>query len=180
MRLLVVVDYQHDFVDGALGSKAAQDIYNKVAAKINEYSEDDDYVIFTRDTHLAGSYLYTNEGQHLPIPHCIYETKGWELMDDLYDEENPNHHIVNKHTFGFNWWWEAIDEFIDGISNPDVIEVIGVCTDICVISNALVLKSLYPEAQFYVDAACCAGTSEEAHKAALTVMKSCQIDITNE
>ena len=177
MRLLVVIDYQHDFVDGSLGSKAAKDIYRNVADKIDEYSYDEDaYVVFTRDTHSASLYHYSQEGAFLPVLHCVYATKGWEIMDGLFDEENDHHIVFDKSTFGWPYWQDTLYDLIGIV--PDTIEVIGVCTDICVVSNALALKACFPEAEMFVDAKCCAGTSEEAHKAALTVMKSCQIKVT--
>lgn len=178
MRLLIVVDYQKDFITGPLGSTKAKDIYKKICDKVYSYNGEDDYVIFTRDTHYAGFYAATYEGQHLPILHCVEGTDGWQIPDTLYDEENDHHFVINKSTFGWPFWEATINDLI-GIE-PDVIEIIGVCTDICVVTNALMLHTIYSEAEISVDAACCAGTSDEAHKAALTVMKSCQIVITNE
>lgn len=178
MRLLVVIDYQLDFIIGPLGSRAAKDIYKNVRDKVYSYNGEDDYVIFTRDTHYAELYPQSYEGKHLPIPHCILNTEGWQLAYGLYDEENDHHLIINKSTFGWPYWEDTIQYNIG--KTPDSIEVIGVCTDICVISNVLALHSMYEEIDISVDASCCAGTSEEMHKAALAVMKSCQIEVTNE
>jgi nicotinamidase-related amidase len=143
--------------------------------KISTYKNTSDgLVIYTRDTH-KDDYLSTQEGKLLPIPHCIYGTKGWQIADGLYQEGS---FIVDKTTFGSTWLPQYIMSNYRG--QLDSIELIGVCTDICVVSNALILKAYFPEVPIIVDASCCAGTSIEAHKAALTVMKSCQVEVINE
>ncbi len=178
-KKLIVVDLQNDFVDGSLGTKEAQAIIPNVKKKIEHYKKlIDGQILFTRDTHYD-DYLFTNEGKHLPIEHCKYNTHGWQIKDDLdcfaYDC-GGGVCSLDKETFGLLDWrfpiWE--DEDIDRI------ELVGLCTDICVISNALILKATYPEANIVVDASCCAGTTPENHKAALTVMKSCQINVIGE
>ena len=163
-RRLIVIDMQNDFVYGCLGSVEAMNIVENVKNKISEYVSSGDEIIFTRDTHHK-NYLDTQEGRHLPIPHCIYGTDGWKIVDGL---EVPNCKYINKNSFGWMDW-----DLYGGVINK--IEIVGVCTDICVISNALILKSMFPEVEIKVDSSCCAGTTPEKHEAALAVMKSCQI-----
>lgn len=168
-KVLIVVDMQHDFVDGSLGTPEARAIVDNVKAKIQKYYENDDRIIFTRDTHMA-NYLETNEGKHLPYEHCIMFTKGWQIVGGL---EVPGCKYIDKPTFGWTCWNEY--DFEDA-----EIEIIGVCTDICVVSNALILKATFPEANITVDASCCAGVRPETHKAALETMKMCQINVIGE
>lgn len=168
-KVLIVVDMQKDFVTDTLGSEEAKKIVTNVVSKVKE----NDFVIYTRDTHQT-DYLETREGRYLPVSHCIEGTEGWELIDEL-KACNPEH-IIDKPSFGYTGWAEKLADF-----NPKgTIELIGVCTDICVVSNALILKALYPEADLVVDAGCCAGTTVENHKAALQTMRCCQIDVVNE
>lgn len=169
-KVLVVVDMQNDFVNGCLGSEEARAILPKVKEKISEYQKNGDTVIFTRDTH-SENYLQSQEGKYLPVPHCIYGTDGWKIADGL---EVEGCQYIDKPNFGWPHW-EAM-----GFDNKDKIELIGVCTDICVVSNALILKAMYPEIPITVDVSCCAGVTPEKHKAALLTMKSCQIDVINE
>lgn len=169
-RVLVVVDMQNDFVNGCLGSEEARGILPKVKEKISEYRKNGDIVIFTRDTH-GENYLQSQEGKYLPVPHCIYGTDGWEIVEGLDVGECQ---YIDKPNFGWPHW-ETM-----GFDDKDGIELIGVCTDICVVSNALILKAMYPEIPITVDASCCAGVTPENHKAALLTMKSCQIDVINE
>ena len=169
-KVLVVVDMQNDFVNGSLGSEEARGILHKVKEKISEYQKNGDVVIFTRDTH-GEKYLQSQEGKYLPVPHCIYGTDGWEIVDGLDAEECQ---YIDKPNFGWPHWGTM------GFGNKDGIELIGVCTDICVVSNALILKAIYPEIPITVDASCCAGVTPENHKAALLTMKSCQINVINE
>lgn len=164
-KVLIVVDYQNDFVYGSLGSEMAQLIYPDVRAKIEAARLDGTHVIFTHDTH-DNDYMMTQEGKKLPVQHCVAGTHGWYVADDL--DKFP-HEAIAKPTFGYLGW--------DLGDDVEQIELIGVCTDICVVSNALILKAMYPEAEITVDASCCAGTSLEAHRAALSVMKSCQINV---
>ncbi len=163
-KTLIVVDMQNDFIDGALGTKEAVAIVENVKNKIKEYADRGDEIIFTRDTHYE-NYMETNEGKHLPVPHCIEETKGWEIADGL---EVPDAIYINKTSFGYTGW---------GDFDLQDVEMVGLCTDICVVSNALIIKALYPEISVKVDARCCAGVTPESHEAALATMSMCQVDI---
>ena len=166
-RTLIVIDMQNDFIDGSLGTKEAQAIVPNVKKKIKEYKARGDRVIFTKDTH-DDRYLETNEGKHLPVEHCIKGTYGWDIADGL---GNPGDECKEKYTFGYiDWMYYGFEE----------IELVGLCTDICVVSNALILKAMYPDANITVDASCCAGVTPESHKAALTTMKMCQINVIGE
>ncbi len=174
-NILIVVDMQNDFVTGALASNDAQAILPKVKEKIEAYDRAGKEIIFTRDTH-GEDYMLTNEGKHLPVPHCIKGTDGWQICGELTDGIASEYKTVDKPTFGFLGWKDVLaSETADG-SDLD-IEMIGVCTDICVVSNALLLKALYPEATVRVDAGCCAGVTPEAHEAALATMRSCQVEV---
>lgn len=176
-RVLIIVDMQNDFIDGPLGTAEARMIVPKVQAKIAKAATSaDTQVIFTKDTHW-GNYLETPEGIALPIEHCIFDTDGWMIHKGVFPEgmEEANVDIWYKATFGLKYWDRAIDP-----STIDEIELCGVCTDICVISNALILKTLFPFAKIIVDASCCAGTSPEMHEAALRVMKQCQVEVIND
>ena len=166
-KTLIVVDMQNDFIDGSLGTKEAQAIVGNVRKKIKEYQTRGDEIIFTRDTHQE-DYLETPEGKKLPVKHCIYGTKGWEIAEGL---EVPEAIYIDKPTFGWVHWNERSFE---------EIELVGLCTDICVVSNALILKAMFPEAEITVDASCCAGVTPETHKAALETMKMCQIQVNND
>lgn len=167
MKTLIVIDMQNDFVTGSLGTKEAQTIVPNVKRKIQEYYDRGDQIFFTRDTHYS-NYLRTQEGQKLPVEHCISGTEGWEIVDGL---EVPNCTHINKTSFGWDGW----DDWYD--FDYEEVELIGVCTDICVISNALILKAQFPEVKITVDASCCAGVTPELHEAALKVMRSCQINV---
>lgn len=167
MKTLIVIDMQNDFIDGSLGTKEAQAIVPNVKKKIEEYKASGDQIIFTRDTHQK-DYLNTNEGNHLPVDHCIEGTYGWQIADGL---EVENCMYVNKPSFGWIHW--VIHDF-------EEIELVGLCTDICVVSNALILKATFPEINITVDASCCAGVTPESHRAALTTMKMCQINVIGE
>ena len=177
MKLLIVVDMQNDFIDGALGSPEAQAIVPNVKKKIAEYIGNGDAVVFTRDTH-GSNYLETQEGKNLPVHHCIKGTNGWEIKDELvFGGAN----IVDKVTFGYDSWVDYLSYFdIVNINEVDSIEIIGLCTDICVISNAMIIKAQFYETPIYVDANCCAGVTPESHKNALEAMKMCQINIIGE
>ena len=171
-RFLVVVDMQKDFVDGALGTAEAVAIIPTAAEKIRSFDGD---LFVTYDTHFE-DYMNTAEGQKLPVPHCIFGTPGWDLDARINEaiEESP-HFKVQKYTFGSTTLPHLMLEVADG--EDFSIELIGLCTDICVISNALILKANFPEAPICVDSSCCAGVTPELHEAALKTMKSCQIDI---
>lgn len=184
-NVLIVVDMQNDFIDCALGTKEAQAIVPNVKKKIEEYKARGDKIVFTRDTH-QDNYLETNEGKHLPVKHCIENTEGWEIYKELNAYEYADH-IINKPTFGYvDWVWYLSEFYFNDEADkedeimPDVIEICGLCTDICVVSNALILKALYPDAEIIVDASCCAGVTPESHQAALTTMKMCQINVIGE
>ncbi|MBQ3084589.1 MAG: cysteine hydrolase [Clostridia bacterium] len=166
-KTLIVVDMQNDFIDMALGTKEAVAILPAVKAKIEEYRKNGDAIIFTRDTH-GENYLDTPEGKKLPVPHCIKGTKGWEIADGLYAEGCK---IIDKPNFGWPHWKEEALE---------AVELIGLCTDICVVSNALIIKATFPDAQVSVDASCCAGVTPVTHTAALRTMAMCQIDVKGE
>lgn len=173
MDYLIVVDMQKDFVDGSLGTPEAKAILPMAEERIRSFQGK---VLFTRDTHHE-DYLQTQEGKFLPVSHCIENTKGWEICDSLqpYCTEPP----INKITFG------SVDLIhrlsAENRQNPiSSVTLIGVCTDICVISNALLIKAALPEIPIFVDAACCAGVTPESHRRALKAMKMCQIQILNE
>ncbi len=168
MKYLIVVDVQKDFVDKALGTKEAVAIIPRVKRKIAEAKANGGRVIFTRDTHQT-DYLQTNEGKYLPVEHCIENSDGWQLYDGLGAEGCL---IVNKPTFGYLDWKKHIEDS-EGLE----IELIGLCTDICVVSNALILKALFPNAAISVDSSACAGVTPSSHDAALFTMKMCQIEV---
>ena len=170
-RTLIVVDMQNDFVYGSLGTPEARAIVPNVKKKIEEYRERSDDVVFTKDCH-PDYYLETHEGRYLPILHCMWnDPTGGTLVIKAQEDER----VFEKSTFGFRDWVHY-----PYVYRSSVIEIVGVCTDICVVSNALMLRSICPEADIIVDASCCAGTTPEKHKAALEVMKSCHIDVINE
>ena len=158
---------QVDFINGALGSNQAKAIVPVVADKVKNFNG---RVIFTRDTHLD-NYLQTQEGKNLPIPHCIKNTDGWHICDELKQYAET---VIDKQTFGSMELPKVINEFNE---NVEQIELCGLCTDICVISNAMILKSAFPEAKIIVDATCCAGVTVESHNTALNAMKAAQIEI---
>ena len=171
-KILVVVDMQKDFVDGALGTKEAVGIVSAVCEKIKGH---DGEIFVTYDTHYD-DYMETAEGKKLPVPHCIRDTAGWQLDENVADELKGKSFIpVEKNTFGS----VELPMLIHNASLGDSfsIELIGLCTDICVVSNALLLKAAFPEVPISVDSACCAGVTPELHDAALKTMKSCQIDV---
>ena len=163
-KTLIVVDMQNDFINMALGTKEAVAIVPRVKEKISQYLANGDEIIFTRDTH-ADDYLETNEGKNLPVPHCIKGTRGWEIADGLYVEGSK---IIDKPNFGWKYWDEESFE---------EVELVGLCTDICVVSNALIIKAAFPEIVVSVDSQCCAGVTPETHNAALETMKMCQIKV---
>ena len=163
-KTLIVVDMQKDFIDMALGTKEAVAIVPKVKEKIQEYVQNGDEIIFTRDTH-GDNYLQTPEGKQLPVEHCIKGTKGWQIAEGLYIEGCK---IIDKPNFGWPHWNEE---------HLEDVEIIGLCTDICVVSNALIIKATFPDASVKVDSKCCAGVTVETHEAALKTMEMCQIEI---
>ncbi len=171
--ILIVVDMQNDFIDGALGTREAEAIVPRVKARIESF---EGTVVFTRDTHFD-YYMQTQEGKNLPIPHCIKGTHGWEIRPEL--DVLRTTQPVDKLTFGSTELGMKLAER----NRDDIIgsvTLIGLCTDICVISNALIIKAFLPETQIIVDAECCAGVTPESHRNALAAMKACQIRVENE
>ena len=172
-KILICIDMQNDFVDGVLGTAEARAILPAVVEKIRSH---DGPVIFTRDTHQE-NYMDTQEGHNLPVPHCVRGTEGWEIIPELHPfvGQAP----VDKPTFGS----AELGQVLKGLDREEPVEkitLIGLCTDICVISNALLAKAFLPETEVAVDAACCAGVTPQSHKTALAAMKPCQITIENE
>ena len=179
-KFLVVVDMQNDFITGVLGSKEAQAIVDNVSKKVGDYVQNDDVIVFTKDFHNDKYYLSTLEGKYLPVKHCIYSTKGYDLITELqyFVDHYHNAHVVDKSTFGYREWDYSPEIFgCEHKSKEMQFELVGVCTDICVIANALLLRTYYPESRIIVDSSCCAGSTPEKHEAALEVMKSCHIDV---
>ena len=166
--ILLVIDMQNDFIDGALGTAEAVAIVDNVKRKIESFEGS---VWYTRDTHFE-NYMQTREGRYLPIPHCIKETKGWQITDKLSGLRCDR--VIDKPTFGSTELQTLLAQM-----QPKHITLVGLCTDICVISNAMLLKAALPEAEITVDAACCAGVTPESHIRALQAMQLCQIQIEN-
>jgi len=172
-KLLIVIDMQNDFVDGALGTAEAQAIVPKVVDCVAHF---EGRIIFTLDTH-GENYLETQEGKNLPVPHCIKGTRGWELIRPLEELQRSRHAPVYlKDTFGSFQLARDLREMHE--EQPiEEIRLIGLCTDICVVSNALLLKAALPQVPICVDSSCCAGVTPESHRAALQTMQSCQIRV---
>lgn len=171
-KLLIVVDMQNDFIDAALGTPQAQEIVEKAVEKIRNF---DGRIIATLDTH-EQDYMDTQEGKHLPVSHCIRDSDGWQLNERVREAlEEKGYIAVAKPTFGSVELVEIIKK--EDEQQEMQIQLIGLCTDICVVSNALLLKTNFPEARISVDASCCAGVTPEKHRAALMTMESCQIEI---
>lgn len=173
-KILIVVDMQNDFIDGALGTKEAEAIVPAVAARIRECRENGYTVIATLDTH-GEDYMQTPEGKKLPVPHCIKGTNGWKINPDILAAAGECM-MVEKPTFGSTELPGIVAEIAKD-ADQLTIELLGLCTDICVVSNALMLKANFPDADMSVNAACCAGVTPEKHAAALETMQSCQIDL---
>lgn len=169
MKVLCVIDMQNDFIDGALGTKEAEAIVGKVSEKIEAYRKNGDTVIFTRDTHFD-NYMSTQEGTNLPVPHCIKDSEGWQISSRLTVGDST---VIDKPSFGSL----ELGDYVAGLEDVEAIELIGLCTDICVISNAMILKAKLPETKITVDSQCCAGVTPESHINALGAMKMCQIEI---
>ena len=172
-KILVVVDMQKDFIDGALGFEGAEKVIPGIAAKIKTFEEAGDEVVYTLDTHFE-NYMETQEGKYLPVEHCIRNTEGWKIRPDIA-AELKHAAVYEKPTFGST----AMAEHLRQVAQHEEIslELIGLCTDICVISNALMLKAYMPEVPIKVDSSCCAGVTVEKHLAALETMRSCQIEV---
>ena len=170
MKYLVVVDMQNDFIDGALGSAEAVKIVPYVKSLIENF---DGEVLFTRDTHYE-NYMETQEGENLPVPHCIYNTEGWQIHPEL--EALRKNEAINKITFGS----KELADVLKDKTNIESITFVGLCTDICVISNVMITKAFHPEIPLIVDAKGCAGVTPDSHKTALNAMKAIQVKIINE
>lgn len=185
MKILALIDLQKDFIDGSLGTPEAQAIVKNVVDKINNYeNKGNTLVLMTKDAH-GSNYLDTLEGTMLPIPHCIENTPGWSINKEIKDAVRKNRFLsyssdkiinsrIYKNTFGSDELRMFFEKFKDDIEE---VEFVGLCTDVCVISNVLMCRMVLPDTPIYVDKNCCAGTNEERHLAALEVMKSCQIEI---
>lgn len=185
-KVLIVVDMQNDFIDGSLGTPEAQAIVPKVVEKIKNWDGD---IIFTKDTH-DDNYLNTREGRHLPIKHCIFGTEGYIFHESIVNQmskiTNRQFNVIQKHSFGCHYLSNDLLEEFWSNGYEDVNEIgfefhiCGLCTDICVISNAVIIQSYFPEAEIYIDASCCAGTTPEMHKKALDIMHGLQMNIIND
>lgn len=169
-KILIVVDMQNDFIDGALGTKEAEAIVPYVKSLVESF---DGKVIFTRDTHFE-NYMDTQEGKNLPVSHCIKGTDGWQIRPEL--DALRTTEAVDKVTFGS----KDLVEILKNEGEIESITFVGLCTDICVISNAMLIKAFYPEIPLTVDAKGCAGVTPESHERALGAMKMCQINVINE
>lgn len=173
-KILLVIDMQNDFVTGALANQEAEKIISNIEARIKAYKAEGHPVFFTRDTH-GEDYMNTQEGQFLPVPHCIENTQGWEIVEQLKDHAETEN-IFDKPSFGAIKLPEWIETKLGQV--PAEIELCGVCTDICVISNALILKASFPETQVSVCGSLCAGVTPESHANALEAMKPCQVVVS--
>lgn len=174
MKALCIIDMQHDFISGALGSEAARAIVPRVAERARRALALGERLVFTRDTH-SQDYLSTQEGRYLPVKHCVYGTHGWQIAREL-EPFIEGALVIDKPAFGSM----ALAERIRGMGDVSEVELCGLCTDICVISNAMILKAALPEARVCVNARLCAGATKQGHEIALSAMKACQIDILQE
>ena len=183
VKLLCVIDMQNDFISGSLGTEEAVAVVPAVVEKIRNW---DGPTIATRDTHCDETYMSTQEGSYLPVKHCIRGTQGWEIEPRVAEALNSSRciGIVDKEHFAeapqAQSESKTLADFVQSLKSEDSsleITLIGVCTDICVVSNALMLKSMFPENHFTVDSSCCAGTTPDNHDSALKVLRSCQIDV---
>ena len=176
MKTLIVVDMQNDFITGSLGTAEAVDIVTKVSHKIETWDGD---IFVTQDTH-GDDYLQTQEGRKLPVVHCVEGTAGWEIAERVraaLDQKEPGKvNYITKPTFGSHVLAETLSRK-QADQQIEEIQLVGLCTDICVISNAMLLKAFMPETRITVDSACCAGVTPESHRNALNAMKMCQIDV---
>ncbi len=169
-KLYVAVDMQKDFIDGSLGTKEAQEMLPRMAERLAEIqAREDTDIVFTMDTH-DSDYLETQEGKNLPVQHCIKGTDGWQIAEVLQEFAEKAVAVVEKPSFGYTGWQEITAGY-------DEITLGGLCTDICVISNAMLLKAFFPEIKIRIDSTCCAGVTSESHINALNAMKMCQMEI---
>ncbi|WP_191016949.1 cysteine hydrolase family protein [Treponema zioleckii] len=172
-KILLVIDMQNDFIDAALGTKEAVAIVENVKSKIKSYEKSN--IFATRDTH-EENYLETQEGEHLPVRHCIRGTEGWQIRKDIQELLDESK-IFDKPTFGSLRLAQTIKEMYENEKGELEVEICGLCTDICVVSNALLLKATLPEMKISLDPKCCAGVTPQKHDAAIETMRSCQIQI---
>jgi len=177
MKILVVIDMQKDFVDGVLGTPEAVSIVPNVVKRVKLAVELEEQILFTRDTH-GENYLETLEGKKLPVPHCIQDTDGWQIIPEL-QEFSSKTQPIDKPTFGSMDLCEAM-RIVQSRMPITQVTLIGLCTDICVLANAMLLKACLPETEIIVDASCCAGVTPESHATALAAMKGCQIVVEND
>lgn len=178
-NVLIAVDLQNDFVDGVLGTKEAQAIIQNASVKIMEATADENtMVIVTKDTH-HDNYMETEEGKNLPVPHCVKDTNGWQLNPQIEDALDASAYTALKETFGAASLTKILNS-AQKFYSIERIELIGLCTDICVLSNAVVAKTLVPNAHVVVDAACCAGVTPESHDTALNAMRAIQVEVVNQ
>ena len=168
-HVLAVIDMQNDFIEGTLGTQEAEAIVEKVAEQIREF---DGQVVYTRDTHFE-DFLNTQEGAKLPVTHCIKGTEGWQIQADLRKLQDDDTRIFDKLTFGS----VELAQYLKEMEGLESVTLIGLCTDICVISNAMVIKAFLPELTIKVKADCCAGVTPQSHLNALEAMKMCQIEV---
>lgn len=173
-RILVVVDMQNDFISGSLGTKEAEQIVSHVVEKIKDYRENGYRIFATKDTHDEETYLTSQEGRKLPVLHCIKGTPGWDFPEEIGDLISLPE-IWNKPNFGSLKAMEAVAKVAK--ETESIVEFCGLCTDICVISNVVLLKALAPEIEVVVDSQCCAGVTPEKHEAALETMRSLQVEV---
>lgn len=168
-QVLAVIDMQNDFIDGTLGTREAEAVVEKVAEQIKAF---DGEIVYTRDTHFE-DYLQTQEGKKLPVTHCVKGTEGWQIRECLRELQGGETKIFDKLTFGS----VELAQYLKEMPDLESVTLIGLCTDICVISNAMVIKAFLPEVTVKVKADCCAGVTPESHDNALEAMKMCQIDV---
>ena len=181
MKYLLVIDMQNDFITGSLGTKEAEQIVDGVCKKIEACKKEGYHILATRDTHFENEdseesrrYFSTQEGKKLPVLHCVKGTKGWEIEEHVQDKLGDAR-IFDKFTFGSE---ELVADMKE--KKPDAIELVGLCTDICVVSNAIMLKAALPEIPIRVYKNCCAGVTPNSHEAALMTMSMCQIELMEE
>lgn len=176
MRYLIIIDVQNDFVSGPLGTAEAQQMLPRLLEKAAGF---DGKILMTKDSH-SDDYLQTQEGRLLPVPHCIVGTEGWEFPESLEKiRKEKEAEVYQKSCFGCEPLVEDLKK-LDRAGQLESVELVGICTDICVVSNALMIKSALPELPVSVDASCCAGVTREKHEAALEVMRSCQIQVKDQ
>lgn len=178
MKHLIIIDMQNDFITGSLGTEEAVAIVPNVVEKIRQSRKNGDNLILTMDFH-RNHYLETHEGRYLPIPHCIIGTDGASLHKDIgqaISDTKSSYQLIFKSAFGTFNWQKILGETLP---QEDSICLVGLCSNICVITNALILRTMYPETDIEIDASCCAGETKELHSAAMEVMKSCHINVYN-